>query len=532
MNCLKFKVVTLRVNLKLIFVLLIPLLFLFSCYNSEDPNAGSPQAPESIQLSQSFFYEINLKDRSGDTFKVRMFLSGLTNDNDIFQFPATVPGTYSIADYGRFVSKFKVFDENYHEISVENTSTNQWRISSPSDAYVIEYEIFETWDTLVSSNKIYKMAGTSIEEDHVLLNTFAVLGYPTGLKKRKFILDIDYPFSWKFGTSLEQTIEGYFTAEDYDKLVDSPILFGDISIANTQIDITDINVFTYSKSNQILSSQILTDVEQVLLDAKQFLNGLPVNRYSFIYHFEDRSAGALEHSFSSVYVLQEVPYTPGYGQWLRSIAAHEFFHIVTPLNIHSEIIGDFNFAVPTPSEHLWLYEGVTEWASDMMQFRNQSMDLNTLFVQFSGKIEVDNLYFDKSYSLSDISLTSYTPAGNAQFSNIYNRGAMVSALLDIRLLELSNGTKGLREVIIELMNRYGPNNSFSENNFFNMLTTMTYPEINTFIQSYIRGTEVLPIADYFNKLGILYNKDNNTFSLLQNPTVIQQLLFDKWSVNF
>ena len=61
---------------------------------------------------------------------------------------------------------------------------------------------------------------------------------------------------------------------------------------------------------------------------------------------------------------------------------------------------------------------------------------------------------------------------------------------------------------------------------------MTYPEINTFIQSYIRGTEVLPIADYFNKLGILYNKDNNTFSLLQNPTGSQQLLFDKWSVNF
>ncbi len=73
----------------------------------------------------------------------------------------------------------------------------------------------------------------------------------------------------------------------------------------------------------------------------------------------------------------------------------------------------------------------------MMQFRNQSMDINALFMQFSRKIEVDSLYFDKGYSLSDISLTSYTPAGNAQFSNIYNRGAMVAVLLDIRLLELS-----------------------------------------------------------------------------------------------
>ncbi len=49
--------------------------------------------------------------------------------------------------------------------------------------------------------------------------------------------------------------------------------------------------------------------------------------------------------------------------------AHEFLHILTPLNLHSEIIQPFNFEVPTSSEHIWLYEGVTEWASDIMQMR-------------------------------------------------------------------------------------------------------------------------------------------------------------------
>ena len=43
------------------------------------------------------------------------------------------------------------------------------------------------------------------------------------------------------------------------------------------------------------------------------------------------------------------------------VAAHEFFHIVTPLNIHSKEIGDFDFINPKMSKHLWMYEGVTEY---------------------------------------------------------------------------------------------------------------------------------------------------------------------------
>ena len=42
---------------------------------------------------------------------------------------------------------------------------------------------------------------------------------------------------------------------------------------------------------------------------------------------------------------------------ISDIAAHEFFHVVTPLHIHSEIIENFDFETPVPSEHVWLYEG-------------------------------------------------------------------------------------------------------------------------------------------------------------------------------
>ena len=76
------------------------------------------------------------------------------------------------------------------------------------------------------------------------------------------------------------------------------------------------------------------------------MNGLPVDHYDYLFHFGEKNAGALEHSLSSLYVLRDGPYTDDIKHLLKGIAAHEFFHIVTPLNIHSELIKEFQFRDP------------------------------------------------------------------------------------------------------------------------------------------------------------------------------------------
>ncbi|HEU5290908.1 MAG TPA: peptidase [Cyclobacteriaceae bacterium] len=516
--------------------ILLSLAFIISC--DEDSGHQIPQPPDEIDLTNSFYYEINLRDRSDDTFKVRMFVDDLTSDNGIFQFPATTPGTYDIHDIGRFVMNFRAYSENHHELEVSRISTNQWKLMDPENTRIIEFEVKETFDTPVTAYPIYTMAGTSMENDHTLLNAFDVLGYPTGLKERDFYLHVDYPSNWTVGTSLQKDPNGNYFAADFDKLVDSPLMFGFITSANSTVAGSGINIYTYSKNNLIQASQIMSDVSYILDDASAFLKGLPVDRYSFIYFFDQQpaSSGALEHSYSSVYVLADQPYSAGYGLFLRNISAHEFFHVVTPLNIHSEIIEDFNFADPTPSEHLWLYEGVTEWASHMMQFRNNHIDMVTLLSRFGSKKSTADFFNTNNggpMSLSQMSLTCYNEGG-LQFGNVYNKGALVAALLDIRLLELSGGTKGLREIILQLIETYGPENAFSEENFFDDLAVLTgYPtEVADFLNKYVKGTDPLPMTEYFNKLGIAFNESNNTFSVNENPTGAQLVLRNKWSVNF
>lgn len=454
-------------------------------------------------------YNIDLNNRTNDSFKVVLDVENLSKENNIYQFASTAPGTYQTMNLGRFVSNFKAFDKKGNEIATENLSINQWKLSNPKKVRKITYDIAETWDTKVEEFIIYKMCGTSIEEDHVLMNMHCIIGYPTGMQASSLSIELSYPETWEVGTALDKNKSGAYYATSYDHAVDSPILLGRLSKASTELNGTSVEIFTYSKTDMIKSEQLLASMTEMLKAAGEFVVDFPVDRYAFLFHFEDETWGAWEHSYSSEYVYKEQQYTEQFGARITNTAAHEFFHIITPLNIHSEVIQQFNFVTPTPSEHLWLYEGTTEWASDIMQLRYGMSSMERYFGELKTKLTNDSNY-DPNYSLSQLALNSFTKEGSKQYGNIYMRGALVAGLLDIRLLELSGGKRGYREVINELSKKYGANNAFPENKFFEIFVDMTYPEIEDFFNKYVKNATPLPIEEYYAKLGIQYTQSVKT----------------------
>jgi predicted metalloprotease with PDZ domain len=167
------------------------------------------------------------------------------------------------------------------------------------------------------------------------------------------------------------------------------------------------------------------------------------------------------------------------------------------------VIQPFNFMTPTPSEHIWLYEGVTEWVSEIMQLRSSQIAPGEFMDRISSKMTKAGRY-EERYSLSAMSLECYTPRGQQAFPNYYQLGSLTATLLDLRLLELSAGKKGLRELFLELVHDYGKDNPFPEEDFFDTLVAHSYPEIRSFIDRYIRDSQPLPFAEYFEKIGFRY----------------------------
>lgn len=489
---------------------------------------------------QVLSYSIDLNDRQEDLFKVSLINPNLSQADSIYQFVTSVPGTYQIADIGRFVRSFKAFDKTGNEIKVERKSQNQFRISSPNKVAKIKYEVADIWDSPIKENIPWGMASTSIENDYTLLNTHCVIGYPISKLSLPINLKIDIPNNWKVGTVLKKIDKDTYWANNFNELIDSPILLGRLSYATTKINNTSVDIYSYSKTDLIHSKDLMINIEEILISAKDFLVELPVDHYTFLFLFEDKNAGAWEHSYSSIYVMPESVLTSYFIGNIKSISAHEFFHILTPLNIHSELVEKYDFVTPKPSKHLWLYEGVTEWASDIMQFRSGIVSLEYLLNQYSTKLDINDSY-DSTYSLEKIAYTSFTKTGFKQYGNVYSKGAIVATLLDIKILELSKGKFGLREIINQLAAKYGKNNSFPEDDFYKIFVDMTFPAIDDFINNYIRGTEELPLAEYFDKIGIKYFKEyvddnygfiqKHKFQIIEDANAEQLELRNAWSRN-
>lgn len=458
--------------------------------------------------SQQVFV-VNLNDTSGDLFKVTLVPEKLSAANNVFQFASTAPGTYQVMDIGRFVSDFKAFNGAGKEVSVTHNSINQWIISSPGSVRRITYTVADLWKTKVDSDRVYPMCSSTISDDFVMLNGQCVFGYFSGMQSEPIRIKLEYPSQWKLGTALTQDRAGYFMAEDFDRVVDSPFYLGNLSTASTEVGGARIDVYTYSKTGLITSATMLASLENILRAESDFTRGLPVDRYVFLFEFGDFSAGAWEHSYSSEYVMREDTLTSTYSANINSIVAHEFFHVNTPLNIHSELIEHFNFVKPVMSQHLWLYEGTTEWAAHMLQLRDTLITLNQYLRTLQGELNANDGY-DQKLSLTQLGV--HSTEMQDQYGNIYQKGAFVSGLLDIRLLELSHGKRGLREILVELSKKFGKKRAFSEEKFFDQLVAMTYPEIRDFVDRYIKGPERLPVKEYFGWLGIDYQEKGDVDS--------------------
>jgi len=460
-------------------------------------------------FTQTVTYEVDVTNHRDDLFHVTVFTEGLSLENNIYNLPATVPGTYSNLNFGRFVTSLKAYDKVGSELRTEKISTNQWQIDNVETLAKLDYDVEDTFDSDIVDGKVIPMAGSGINNDFIVLNTFAMLGYFENLQSEPIKLKLDYNTDWTVGTSLTIDERGYYTAETYDYLADSPIFMGELTTASTTVNDIKVGVYVYSPDTTINADKIMDSADDILQSASEFIGYSPVTHYNFLMCFLDMptfmqmgfaGAGALEHSYSSLFVF---PAMGRLTQEIKDDMAHEFLHILTPLNLHSNIIQPFNFEVPTASQHIWLYEGVTEWASDIMQLRSGLIKTDEYLDRISDKLTINDR-FRQDISLTDLSKQVYDEAITMQFLNFYNKGAVAAALLDIRLLELSGGKRGLREVYLELLDKYGKDKPFPEYDFFQIFVDMTYPEIQQFIYDYLIGTKPLPYEEYMAKLGFKY----------------------------
>lgn len=469
---------------------------------------------------------IDLKNVVDDKVQVTVTPPAFAAETTTYFIPKIIPGTYSEDNYGKFIEGFKAYDAKGKELKAEKGDENSWKISGAKKLAKITYLVNDTFDSEGNgTHEVFSPAGTNIAaNDNFVINTHGFVGYFDSMGEIPYRVSISHPATLWGATSLIDTDASaeadVFSSPRYADLVDHPIMYSKPDYTTFTVDGMEILISVYSPSGTVKAKDLTPEMETMMRAQKKFLG--PINstkKYSVLIYLSDmmkndaKGFGALEHTTSTTVVMPEAMPVEQLLSTLKDVVSHEFFHIVTPLGVHSKEIHYFNYNTPKMSEHLWMYEGVTEYFAHLFQVNQGLITEDEFYQRIAEKIS-SSKQFDETMNFTKMSRNILQQPYKDAYYNVYLKGALIAMCIDIQIRESSNGEKGILDLMQELTKEYGNNKPFNDEELFSKITSLTYPEVGRFLNTYVAGSTPIPYDEYFTKVGVtktMVKKTGNPF---------------------
>jgi predicted metalloprotease with PDZ domain len=233
--------------------------------------------------------------------------------------------------------------------------------------------------------------------------------------------------------------------------------------------------------------------------------------------------GALEHNTSSVYYLgdfgsgERMPAELRVEKQLLDAAVHEFMHVITPLGLHAPAIHDFDYINPTMSQHLWLYEGVTEYFAQLIRYQGGRLTQQEYLDAMRGKISQGEKFPNDKFSFTEMSRSVLDKPYADAYMHVYDRGAVMAWLIDAQIRGAHQNQRSLIDVIMALHRQYGPDRPFDEAGFFDAFCEVAKtPGLREFFAKHVEGREPLPYAEALMLVGLEYSAEGSEIKAV-NP---------------
>ncbi|MEM5566239.1 peptidase M61 [Psychroserpens sp. AS72] len=497
---------------------------------------GSKSTVNDLATANPITTSINLSSIQDDRAPVIINPGRFTVETVTYRMPKVVQGTYSISDFGKYVDDFKALDYNGNELEVTRVDDNTWTILDATKLDKIEYLVNDTFDQEavggIGGEQPFSPSGTNIEPDNYVLNLHGFIGYFDSLKNAQYTLDVTAPASFERTSALQTTntksssdgtkITTSYFAPRYFDITDNPMMYGKLDVEEFMVGDIKIVLSVYSPNKIHTAASMKETVYKMMEAQKAYLGDVNTTpRYDIYLYLSDGSQGApkgfgaLEHHTSTVVVLPEHSTKDQLAASMVDVVAHEFFHIVTPLSVHSEDVHYFDYYEPTFSKHLWMYEGVTEYFAQHFQVYEGLIDAELFFTVMDQKIK-RSMRMDDTMSFTTMSENVIDEPYASNYLNVYDKGALIGMCIDILMREESNGNRSMLSLMKELSAKYGKEKPFVDDNLIAEITAMTYPSVGEFLNTHVVGTTPIDYAKFFEKVGVEYKNVKVETSYIQD----------------
>jgi predicted metalloprotease with PDZ domain len=417
---------------------------------------------------------------------------------------------YQVRNFAQYVNWVRAKDRAGRPLPLLELNDSRWQISGAEGGAVVEYQIY------VDS---FGPFGAQLSAHHAFFNLAQLLMYAVDARNDPMAVRFNQvPEGWRIATPLTFSRDGIYSADNYDRLVDSPVEIGTFKESDFDEGGAHYRVVVDAEPGDYDMEKIAAMLHKVVIAATSWMDDRPFDTYMFLYHFPRGPAGGgMEHSYSTAIdvnadVLARSP------EVLTSVTAHEFFHLWNVKRIRPQNLEPADYTKENYTRALWFSEGCTSAAADIIQLRSGLLDEPHFEQQLASGIgELERRPAHLTQSAEDSSLDAWLE-GNSYYRrpersiSYYNKGELLGIILDLAVRDASHGHTSLREVFQWMNENYAKKGRFFPDSDGVRLAAeaVAHADLGWFFTKYVQGTEEIPWNDFFRSVGLRVIEEKNT----------------------
>ena len=463
-----------------------------------------------LSWSIEIAYSVRMSKPQNHYFEVEMSISQINQKSLIVKLPVWAPGSYLVREFSKNINLVRAFNEQGKELEITKNAKNAWQINTTGiKSLKVRYEVY-SFELSVRTS--------FLDLTHGYISGTGIFMYVDNFKDTKGILKV-FPFETfkKINTALpiaplELQGDAYqaFEFENYDQLVDCPIEIGNQVVFEFNAAGVKHTVAMYGEANYNIPL-LKVDMAKIIESETAVFGFNPNKNYLFIIHNVPGGDGGLEHVNSTTLSVNRWTYSGADYLGFLNLVAHEYFHLWNVKRIRPIELGPFNYDQEVYTSLLWVMEGFTSYYDELMMRRTGYYSQAEYLTKLQSLINyaegsVGSRVQPVAHASFDAWIKSYRPNENSANTTMsyYSRGAVIASVFDAMIINKYNGTKCLDDFMQHLYKTYYEklNRGFTVAEFKNELAIFTGQDMNVFFKKYIDGTEIIPFADYFSKVGV------------------------------
>ncbi|MGH9172835.1 MAG: M61 family metallopeptidase, partial [Vicinamibacterales bacterium] len=417
------------------------------------------------------------------------------------------PGSYLVREYQRHVENVVARDAGGGVLEVRKNRKNRWQIQTGGARSVtVTYRVYGR-EMTVRTNWI--------EAGFAMLNgapTFISLVGGTALPHD---VSIELAPAWQnSSTALAPGSEPHtYRAEDFDMLVDSPIILGNPVIRQFEAAGKRHYLVLEGDPQFFDVDRAATDIRKIVEAGGQIMDGRFDYPHYYMLNLVNDAGGGLEHKNSFLTMSGRfTTKTPrAYQAWL-GLVAHEYFHNWNVKRLRPIDLGPFfDYENEVLTKALWIAEGFTDYYAGLLVKRAGLSTRDQYLEELTSQIEaVQNtpgrLVTSVDMASYDTWIKQYRPDENTANTtvNYYPKGAVIAFLLDARIRRATNGAKSLDDGMQLAYQRYSGPKGYTLEQFYQTMSDTAGTSLRVFFSTAAESTEELNYKEALDWFGLRF----------------------------